>query len=165
MAWQWATQALVSCFLKGGTEAVPAKGSADPCMGSEGSFGRPYGAPLGALIRSGVGAPLSLKMVFPLAIASAKRVSELRALSVHPACLRLGGEGFRHLSPPEPGIPAEGVALLVCSETLSLDPFHPPPHKSLEAARLHLVCLVRALRSYIARTRSIRQTDQLFVCF
>ena len=36
---------------------------------------------------------LSLKTVFHLALASAKRVSELHALSVHPSCLRLVEEG------------------------------------------------------------------------
>ena len=36
---------------------------------------------------------LSLKTFFLLALASAKWVSELYALSVHPSCLRLGEEG------------------------------------------------------------------------
>lgn len=37
---------------------------------------------------------LTIKTVFLLAITSARRVSELHALAVHPPCLRLGESGF-----------------------------------------------------------------------
>ena len=108
---------------------------------------------------------LSLKTVFLLAIASAKRVSELRALSVHPACLRLGGEGSAISLLPNLAFLPKVLPHSFVTRPLVLDPFRPPPHESPERARLHLGCPVRALRSYIARTSSIRQTYQLFVCF
>ena len=86
-------------------------------------------------------------------------------MSVHPACLRLGGEGSAISLLPNPAFLPKVLPRSFVARPLVLDPFLPPPHELPEAARLHLVCPVRALRSYIARTSSIRQTDQLFVCF
>ena len=86
------TQALVGCFLKGARRLCPPRGRLIPARDLRvvlGALTEPRFEPL-----SGLGWELlSLKTVFLLAIASAKRLSELRALSAHPACLRLGGEG------------------------------------------------------------------------
>lgn len=45
------------------------------------------------------------------------------------------------------------------SRPLVLEHFYPPLCDSAEAARLHLICRVRAT------TQQVGQTDQLFVCF
>ena len=158
------TQALVGCFLKGARRLCPPRGRLIPAWDLRVVLDALTEPPFEPL--SGLGWELlSLKTVFLLAIASAKRVSELRALSVHPACLRLGGEGSAISLLPNPAFLPKVLPRSFVARPLVLDPFLPPPHESPEAARLHLVCPVRALRSYIARTSSIRQTDQLFVCF
>ncbi|KAI7798570.1 hypothetical protein IRJ41_007405 [Triplophysa rosa] len=96
-----------------------------------------------------------------------ERVSELHALSVHPACQRLGDEGssnsllpIPHSCPVRRVLPRSNV-----SRPLVLESFYPPPHTSAEAARMHLLCPVRALRRYINCTKQIRRTNQLYVCF
>lgn len=108
---------------------------------------------------------LSLKTAFLLAMSSAKRVSELHALSVHPSCLRLAEEGSAISLLPNPAFLPKVLPRSLVVRPLVLEPFHPPPHDSVEAAQLHLLCPVRALRLYIARTGPIRQTDQLFICY
>ena len=123
------------------------KESYDPCMGSEGSLGLEL---------------ISVKAFFFQGIALARRVSELHALLVHPACLWLGGEGSTISLLPNLALQPKVLPCSLVERPLVLDPFHPPPHRSQEAARLHLVYLVQALMSYIARTCSIRQTDQLW---
>ena len=156
------TQALVGCFLKGARRLCPPRGQLIPAWDLRvvlDALTEPRFEPL-----SGLGWELlSLKTIFLLAIASAKRVSELRVLSAHPACLRLGGEGSAISLLPNPAFLPKVLPRSFVARPLGLDPFL-PPHESPEAARLHLVCPVRALRSCIARTSSIRQTDQLFVC-
>lgn len=108
---------------------------------------------------------LTLKTAFLLSIASIRRISELHALSVHPACLRLGEEDSSISLLPNPSFLPKVLPRSYVSRPLVLEPFHPPPHDSAEAARLHLICPVRALRRYITCTQQIRQTNQLFVCF
>ena len=158
------TQALVGCFLRGAWRLCPPSGRLIPAWDLRvvlDAITEPPFEPLSSLGWE----LLSLKMVFLLAIASAKRVSELRALSVHPACMRLGGEGSAISLLPNPAFLPKVLSRFFVARPLVLDPFHPLPHESPEVARLHLVCLVWALRSYIACTSSSRQTDQLFVCF
>ena len=158
------TQSLVSCFLREARRLCPPRGRLIPAWDLRVVLDALTEPPFELL--SGLGLELlSLKVVFILPIASVKRGSELCALSVHPACLRLGGEGsaislLRNLAFLLKVLPRSFVA-----RPLVLDPFHPPPHESLEVSRLHLVCPVRALRGYIARTSSVRQSDQLCACF
>ncbi len=108
---------------------------------------------------------LSLKSAFLLAMASAKRVSELHALSVHPSCLRLGEEGLAISLLPNPAFLPKVLPRSFVLRPLVLEPFHPPPHDSVEAAQLHLICPVRSLRVYITRTNPVRQIGQLLVCY
>ena len=86
---------------------------------------------------------LCWKTVFILAIASAKRVSELTTLSVGVACLRFGDRMVQLL--PNPAFQPKVLPKNVVSKPLVLEAFHPPPHTSTEAEKLHNLCLVRAL--------------------
>ncbi len=106
----------------------------------------------------------TLKTAFLLAVSSVKRVSEIHAFSVHPACLRLGEEGSSISLLPNPSFLPKVLPRSFVSRPLVLEPFH-PPHNSAESARLHLICPVRALRRYISCTQQIRRSDQLFVCY
>ena len=46
---------------------------------------------------------------------------------------------------------------------ITLDGFFPPPHRSEEEATSHLLCPVRALSCYVARTAALRRSQRLFV--
>lgn len=103
---------------------------------------------------------LSLKTVLLLALTTAKRVSDIHALSVHSSCMRFSPDNLRVSLRPNPAFIPKVVG--ACSQA-ELDAFQPPPHTSSEEQRLHNLCPVRALSSYVERTRSFRQGDQLFV--
>ncbi len=106
---------------------------------------------------------LTLKTAFLFSVSSVKRLSEICAFSVHPACLRLGEGGSSISLLPNPSFLPKVLPCSFVSRTLVIEPFHPPPHSSTEASRLHLICPVGALRRYISRTQQIRH--QLFVCY
>lgn len=103
---------------------------------------------------------LSYKTVLLLALATAKRVSYIHALSVHMSCMRFSPDSHAVFLRPNPAFIPKVVG--ACSH-VNLVAFQPPPHTSLEQQRLHKLCPVRALRAYVERTRSFRQVDQLFV--
>ncbi|KAI2662102.1 Gag-Pol polyprotein [Labeo rohita] len=106
---------------------------------------------------------LSLKTVLLLALASAKRVGELHALSVHQACLNFSPDDSKVMLLPNPAfVPKVSDSAYNCS-ALELRAFYPPPFSSSEERKLHTLCPVRALRFYVNRTRSFRKNDQLFV--
>ncbi len=71
---------------------------------------------------------LTLKTAFLLAVSSVKRVSEIHAFSVHPACLRLGEEGSSISLLPNPSFLPKVLPRSFVSRPLVLEPFHPPPH-------------------------------------
>lgn len=101
---------------------------------------------------------LSLKTAFLLAMASAKRVGELQALSVHESCCRWAPDG-------------SGVTLW---PNQSFVPKVPASTRSLQPLRLsrldpggpdECLCPVRALQEYVRVTASFRVSDALFVCY
>ncbi|XP_067291808.1 deleted in malignant brain tumors 1 protein-like [Pseudorasbora parva] len=47
----------------------------------------------------------------------------------------------------------------------ALAAFHPTPYVTAEEGRLHLLCLVRALRVYLEKSAQWRRSQQLLVCF
>ena len=101
---------------------------------------------------------VSKKTAFLLAMASAKRVSELHALSVHESCCRWNPAG-------------SGVTLWPNAAFLP-KVASPASHTGpLQLARLdtdgpdELLCPVRALKTYVSLTASLRQADNLFVCY
>ncbi len=100
---------------------------------------------------------LSFKMALLLALASAKRVSEIHAFSVHSACLQfMSGDAGVFLKPNPAFMPKILKAIM-------LRAFYPPAFVSLEQQKLNALCPVRALHIYIERTREFRESDQLFV--
>ena len=94
---------------------------------------------------------VSYKTAFLLAFASAKRVSELHALSVSPACCRVSKISATLI--PEPGFMAK-------NETPQ---FHPEPIQLgrltdfSDDAQSRNLCPLRALRIYLSRTKDIRK--------
>lgn len=102
---------------------------------------------------------LSLKTAMLVALTTAKRVSDIHALSVSPECARFG-ETRVVLKPNPAFIPKN---LLSACNPVELLSFHPPPFASEEDRRLHCLCPVRALRAYVDRTRTARRSEQMFV--
>ena len=89
---------------------------------------------------------LSLKTVFLVALATAKRVSDLHALSVSSECLRGSGDSRRVLLTPSLAfVTKTGV---IAPAPVGLVAFHPPPFASAEDERSHCLCPVRALKLY-----------------
>ncbi|XP_046692704.1 uncharacterized protein LOC124377322 [Silurus meridionalis] len=106
---------------------------------------------------------LSLKVALLLALSTAKRVSELHALSVHISCMRFASDFSRVALKTNPAfIPKVCESAFACRQ-VDLVAFHPPPFSSAEEERLHCLCPVRALRHYVDRTEGLRRSNQLFV--
>ena len=103
---------------------------------------------------------LSLKTALLLALASAKRIGEIHALSVHQACTQFSPGCTKVSLLPNPAFIPKIIGS--CSP-IELAAFYPPPFTSEEHRRLHTLCPVRALRIYLDRTLSVRKGDQLFV--
>jgi len=102
---------------------------------------------------------LSWKTALLLALTSAKRVSELTALSVHPSCLLIRGDRSGETLRPKSRRSA------FKSRAIQLGDFSLPPHGEAREAKLHLLCPVRVLACYVELTVALRCTEQLFVCF
>ena len=106
---------------------------------------------------------LTLKTVLLIALTTAKRSSDIHALSVNPSCMRFSGNGSRvslkpNLSFMPKTFPSGGAPV-------DLATFHPPPFSSVEDRRLNCLCPVRALKFYVDRTAPFRKNDQLFVAW
>ena len=104
---------------------------------------------------------VSLKTVFLLAIASAKRVSELHALSVCASCLRWHPDGSGVTLWPNAAFLPKVLSRFHCNTPLVLAAFDPQGGE----CQSELLCPVRSLRAYVSATREIRRSDQLFVCY
>ena len=104
-------------------------------------------------------------MAFLLAIVSAKRVSELHALSVSEECIRWNSDGTGVALWPNPSFFPKRLSSAHYNQVIELaayGPSHPPDE---EASSAELLCPVRALRCYIQETAGFRQSDGLFVCY
>ncbi len=88
---------------------------------------------------------LMLKALFPIAAASARRVSELHALCTVPLLIERPGSYTLTINPTFLPKTATAVAL---SSDIELSPFHPTPQTPLEWG-LRLMCPVQALRYYL----------------
>ncbi len=88
---------------------------------------------------------LSFKTALLLALASAKRVSEIHAFSVHSACLQfLSGDA---------GVVLKFMPQIIKAIIpLELRAFYSPPFASSEQQKLNALCPVHALRIYTERT-------------
>ena len=109
---------------------------------------------------------LSHKTLFLLAVCSAKRVSELHALSTSEQCLRwkAGDSGVSLW--PNPAFLPKVVNPQTVNQVIEISSFCPDPTLVEGDLALHTLCPVRALRAYLARTHSLRHShSQLFVCY
>ena len=105
---------------------------------------------------------LSRKTALLLALASAKRVGELQALSVSPDCLRWKADGSGVDLRPNPAFLPKVITMQTVNQGLEI--------AALESAGgsedISTLCPVRALRAYIDRTQALRgEVTQLFVCY
>nr|XP_025038502.1 uncharacterized protein LOC112545154 [Pelodiscus sinensis] len=104
---------------------------------------------------------LTMKVLFLLAITSARRVSELAALMSSPPYTVFTKDAVTLRSHPAflPKVCTE----FHINEPIVLPCFYPEPHTSRHHALLHTLDARRALVFYIDRTRDIRKTDRLIV--
>ena len=106
----------------------------------------------------------SAKLAFLLAMASAKRVGELHALSVSTACMRWNSDGTGVALWPNPSFLSKTWASGHSNQVLQLAAYDPSGPQG-NAVSAELVCPVRALRHYIQATEEFRRSDSLFVCY
>ncbi|XP_061473466.1 uncharacterized protein LOC133380355 [Rhineura floridana] len=105
---------------------------------------------------------LSFKVLFLVAITSARRVSELNALSVHKNfCMFHKNRVVLH---NVPSFHPKVLSTFHCQQELVLPSFCPNPVHPLEKA-WHSLDVRRALKVYISKTKPIQKTDNLFVSF
>lgn len=106
---------------------------------------------------------LSVTTALLMTLVTAKRVSDLQALSVHPSCLQLApGQAKTCLRYNGAFVPKVVDSSYRCS-TWEMLAFYPPPFLSEEDQCLHTLCTVQALSVYVQRTAGFRRTDQLFI--
>ncbi|XP_049341328.1 uncharacterized protein LOC125805033 [Astyanax mexicanus] len=103
---------------------------------------------------------LSFKTALLLALASAKRVSEIHAFSVHSSCMQFSQGDTKICLRPNPVFIPKVIQPCL---PLELQAFYPPPFTSHNQQRLNALCPVRALRIYVDKSKSFRKSDQLFV--
>ncbi len=104
---------------------------------------------------------LSFKTALLLALASVKRVGDLQALSVNPACLEFGPNDSKVVLKPRLGYVPKVLSTPFRAQVIALSVLSP----STDDQELSLLCPVRALRVYIERSASYRRSEQLFVGF
>ncbi|KAK3555151.1 hypothetical protein QTP86_009985, partial [Hemibagrus guttatus] len=92
---------------------------------------------------------LTLKTALLLALASLRWVGDLQALSVAPTCLEFAPDMSKGILHPRaryvPKVSRMAGRLVI------LQAFCLTPHESAEQERLHLLCSVRALKTYVHR--------------
>ncbi len=104
---------------------------------------------------------LLLKTALLLALASVKRVGDLQALSISPACLEFGPNDSKVVLKPRHGYVPKVLSTPFRAQVITLSALPP----SEEDRELSLLCPVRALRIYFERSAPFRHTEQLFVSF
>lgn len=106
----------------------------------------------------------SLKTAFLLAICSAKRVGELCALSISEDCLRWRPDGTGVTLWPNPAFLPKVLNSQFRNQVLEVVQFQPP--SQADQQNLLTLCPVRALRTYVNLTQTLRKShSQLFVCY
>ncbi len=94
------------------------------------------------------------------ALTSIKRVEDLQAFSVSEECLVFGLADSHVGLRPRPGYVPKVPTTPFRDQVVNLQAL---PSEEADPA-LALLCPVRALRIYVDRTRSVRSSEQLFVC-
>ncbi len=103
---------------------------------------------------------LSLKTALLTALTSIKRVGDLQAFSVSEEYLVFGPVYSHVVLRPRPGYVPKVPTTPFCDQVVNLQAL---PSEEADPA-LALLCPVRALRIYVTCTRSVRSSEQLFVC-
>ncbi len=103
---------------------------------------------------------LSLKTALLTALTSIKRVGDLQAFSISEECLVFGPVYSHVVVRPRPGYVPKVPTTPFRDQVVNLQAL---PSEEADPA-LALLCPVRALRIYVTRTRSVRSSEQLFVC-
>ena len=96
---------------------------------------------------------VSTKTAFLLAIASAKHIGELHALSVSDSCLRWNSDGSGVTLWPNPAFLPKVLSSSNLNRPVRLAQFVASEGED----RFKLLCPVRALRAYVAATAGIRR--------
>ena len=100
---------------------------------------------------------LTLKTLFLLAAASARRRSELHALSVKQGFIRFTPSGVHLL--PDPEFLSKNQSILFTPEPI----FLPNLSEASSIREDRFVCPVRALKWYLEKTKRLRTSDALFI--
>ncbi|KAG6936020.1 hypothetical protein G0U57_013534, partial [Chelydra serpentina] len=104
---------------------------------------------------------LSWKTAFLVAITSARRVSELRALTSEPPYTVFHKDKVQLR--PHPAFLSKVVSAFHINQDIFLPVFYPKPHASRKEQQLHSLDVRRALAFYIERTKPFRKSTQLFI--
>ncbi len=102
---------------------------------------------------------LSLKSALLIALALVKRVGDLQALSISPACLKFGPNNSKVILKPKHGYVPKVLSTPFRAQVIMLSALPP----SEEDRELSLLCPVRALMIYFEHSASFRRTEQIFV--
>ncbi len=156
--------ALVVSFLKGARRLHPSRPPSVPPWDLEVVLRALSQPPFEPLISVDL-KELSLKTALLLALASAKRIGDLHAFSVNSDCIRFGPGDCSVTLRPRPGYVPKSLSTPFRTQTVSLSALSSESSTSRDADAQTSVCPVRALRIYIDRSASFRQSDQLFVCY
>ncbi len=103
---------------------------------------------------------LSVKTALLTVLTSIKRVGDLQAFSVSEECLVIGPVYSHVVLRPRPGYMPKVPTTPFRDQVVNLQAL---PSEEADPA-LALLCPVRALCIYVDRTRSVRSSEQLFVC-
>ncbi len=155
---------LVVSFLKGAKRLHPPRPPSVPPWDLEVVLKTLSQPPFEPLTSVGL-KELSLKTILLLALASAKRIGDLHAFSVSSDCIRFGPRDCSVTLRPRLGYVPKSLSTSFRSQTVSLSALAAELSSSQRANAQAAVCPVRALRIYIDRSASFRQSDQLFVCY
>ncbi len=94
-----------------------------------------------------------------------KRVGELHALSINPACIRFTHNFSKVTLRPNPAFVPKVIKLGFSCMEIEIHAFHPPLSESPGIGDLQHLCSIRALRIYLEKTQGFRWSENLFVCF
>ncbi len=103
---------------------------------------------------------LSLKTALLTALTSIKRIGDLQAFSVSKECLGFGPVYSHVVLRPRPGYVPKVPTTPFRDQVVNLQAL---PSEEADPA-LALLCPIRILRIYVDHTRSVRSSEQLFVC-
>ncbi len=108
---------------------------------------------------------ISWKTAFRLAIASAKHVGELHALSVSESCMHWNADKSVVTLWPNPSFLPKRMSALFKNQAIELTALNPTVGGAQDGNHTELLCPVRALKDYLRATENLRHSDQLFICY